>query len=182
MIRWIYVGIVSLVLAGFVHLATVFIVPYVALRGAYHRMIETVPVNTMTQLDKPEALQSLLPSQDPAFELALCRYDLAAGPLSVKVPVTPAYTALAFYDYRGGGFYAINDRAAGRKVIELELMTLAQKAQLPDDEEITAADRLIVASPTSTGLLLVRALVAEPGQRPQVRQALKLSSCVRQQP
>lgn len=181
MIRWLYSAVVALFLAGFVHLASVFIVPHVASRGPYDRTVEAVPSNTMTLLDKPDATQSLLPEQDPSFVLALCRYDLAAGPLSVKVPVTPAYTALAFHDRRGVAFYAINDRAAGRKIIELELMTFAQKAELPDDEEITAADRLIVVSPTSTGLLVVRALVAEPGLREQARRALSQARCERQQ-
>ena len=40
--------------------------------------------------------------------------------------------------------------AAG--MIELDLMTAAQRAELPEDEDITAADRLIVNSPTTTGL------------------------------
>ena len=58
---------------------------------------------------------------------------------------------------------AINARAAGRRVIELDLMTADQHNDLPDNEEITAADRLIVESPTNTGLIVIKALAAEPG-------------------
>jgi uncharacterized membrane protein len=107
----------------------------------------------------------------------VCRYDLSDGPLKLAVPVSTAYTSVSFYTRRGVAYYAINDRAAGRRVIELDLMTSAQRSNLPDDEEITAADRLIVESPTETGLILVRALAPEPGLMPVARTALGKANC-----
>ena len=64
------------------------------------------------------------------------------------MPVSPAYTSVSFYTRFDVAYYAINDRAAGRRVIELDLMTAEQRSELPDDEEVTAADRLIVELPT----------------------------------
>ena len=43
-------------------------------------------------------------------------------------------------------------------------MTEAQHADLPEDEDVTAADRLIIDSPTATGLIVLKALAA--GARP----------------
>ena len=106
---------------------------------------------------------------DPAFAAAVCRYDLSNGPLKLTAPVSPAYTSVSFYTRRGVAYYAINDRAAGRRVIELDLMTTAQRAELPEDEEVTAADRLIVELPTDTGLIVMRALAPEPGLMPMPR-------------
>ena len=88
-----------------------------------------------------------MPFMDPAFASAVCRYDLSEGPLKLTVPVSPAYTSVSFYTRYDVAYYAINDRAAGRRVIELDLMTAAQHEQVPEDEEITAADRLIVELP-----------------------------------
>jgi uncharacterized membrane protein len=62
-------------------------------------------------------------------------------------------------------------------VIELDLMTSAQRAQLPEDEEVTAADRLIVESPTATGLILLRTLAPEPGLMPVAHGALEKATC-----
>ena len=82
-----------------------------------------------------------------AFASAICLYDLSQGPLKLTVPVSPAYTSVSFYTRNNVAYYAINDRAAGRRVIELDLMTRAQHDQVPEDEEVTAADRLIVDFP-----------------------------------
>ena len=74
-------------------------------------------------------------------------------------------------------YYAINDRAAGRRVIELDLMTAEQHNQMPEDEDITAADRLIVESPTSTGIIAIRALAPEPGLMPTAQNTIAGARC-----
>src|SRR5262249_19700143 len=61
--------------------------------------------------------------------------------------------------------------------IELDLMTEAQHDDLPEDEEITSADRLIIDSPTSTGLIVLKALAAEPGLMPQAQASLNAARC-----
>ena len=93
------------------------------------------------------------------------------------MPVSQAYTSVSFYTRNEVAYYAINDRSAGRKVIELDLMTEAQHAELPEDEEVTAADRLIIDSPTATGLIVLKALAPEPGLMPQAQASLAASSC-----
>ena len=56
-------------------------------------------------------------------------------------------------------------------------MTSEQRAELPGDEDVTAADRLIVESPTPTGLIVIKALVPEPGLLPAVQSALAAAKC-----
>jgi uncharacterized membrane protein len=176
-IRWLAWGFAGLVLGGIVHLATVLLLPATATRDAYSRLAPLVPPNTMTLLPQPTPSATPLPFLDPAFATAVCRFDLSAAPLKIQATATQAYTSLSFYTPRGIAFYAINDRAAARRAIELDLMTPEQRAQVQEDEEVTAADRLIVESPTATGLVLVRALAPEPGDMPIVRGALSQAQC-----
>jgi uncharacterized membrane protein len=84
---------------------------------------------------------------------------------------------VSFYTRNDVAYYAINDRAAGRRVIELDLMTPEQRVGLPGDEDVTAADRLIVESPTLTGLIVIKALAPEPGLLPLAQAALKAARC-----
>jgi uncharacterized membrane protein len=131
----------------------------------------------VTQLPAADPSNTLRPYLDPAFATAVCRYDLSGGPIKLSVPVSQAYTSVSFYTRNELAYYAINDRSAGRKVIELDLMTEAQHNALPEDEEITAADRLIIDSPTETGLIVLKALAPEPGLMPQAQASLVASSC-----
>ena len=180
MIRWLLLLLGGALLGGVVHLATVIILPRTATQDAYARLTPIAPVNTVVALPIPSPEKAVMPFMDPAFASAICRYDLSEGPLKLTVPVSPAYTSISFYTRYDVAYYAINDRAAGRRVIELELMTPAQHEQVPEDEEITAADRLIVESPTPTGLIAIRAMAPEPGLLPAAQSAVAASRCMRQ--
>ena len=132
---------------------------------------------TVTALPAPTPDNALMPFMDPAFAGAVCRYDLSKGPLKFRTPVSLAYTSVSFYTRNDIAYYAINDRAAGRRTIELELMTPEQHAELPEEEDVTAADRLIVESPTVTGLIAIRALAPEPGLMPMARGTVAAARC-----
>ena len=171
---WLISG---LLLGGIVHFAIVLYLPRTATQHAYARISAITPVNQVVPLPAPAPGKALLPLMDPAFVAAACRYDLKDGPLKLTTPVSPAYTSVTFYSNRDVAYYAINDRAAGRRTIELDLMTAAQRAQLPDDEEVAAADRLIVESPSQIGLIVLRALAPEPGMVSAASAALAGARC-----
>jgi uncharacterized membrane protein len=175
--RWLLWILAGALLGGIVHLVTVLVLPRNATQDAYSRLAPVAPVNSFVSLSAPGSQASRLPFSDPAFATAVCRYDLSGGPIRLAAPVSAAYTSVTFYTRRSVAYYAINDRSAGRRVIELELMTTAQRAKLPDDEEVTAADRLIVESPTQDGLIVLRTLAPEPGQMPVARAAAAAAKC-----
>lgn len=177
MIRLAFTIIVGVLLGGVVHLVSVLALPRIGTQDAYSRLTPMTTVNAVTQLPLAEPGNSPMPFMDPAFATAICRYDLTDGPLKLTVPVSQAYTSVSFYTRNELAYYAINDRSAGKKVIELDLMTEAQHDELPEDEEITSADRLIVDSPTTTGLIVLKALAAEPGLMPQAQASLNAASC-----
>jgi uncharacterized membrane protein len=177
MIRWLLWIMGGVLLGGIVHLATVLMLPSTATRDAYSRIAAITPLNAVVPLPAPTPDKAPMPFMDPAFSTAVCRYDLSSGPLKLTTPVSQAYTSVSFYARQGAAYYAINDRAAGRRVIELDLMTTEQHSQLPEEEDVTAADRLIVDSPTRTGLVVIRALAPEPGLMPATQSALAKAQC-----
>jgi uncharacterized membrane protein len=177
MIRLVFTIIAGLLLGGIVHLVSVLVLPRIATEDAYSRLTPITKLNAVTQLAAADPTNALMPYMDPAFAVAICRYDLSGGAIKLKVPVSQAYTSVSFYTRNELAYYAINDRSAGKKVIELDLMTEAQHNDLPEDEDVTAADRLIIDSPTATGLIVMKALAAEPGLMPQAQASLAASSC-----
>ena len=177
MIRMVLWLLGALLLGGIVHLATVLLLPNLATQDAYARVSVIAPVNAVVPLPPPTPETAIMPFMDPAFAVSVCRYDLSRGALKFSVPISQAYTSVSFYTRGDVAYYAINDRAAGRRVIELDLMTVAQRADLPENEDITRADRLIVTSPTTRGLIVIRALTPEAGWTPAARNALAAARC-----
>ena len=79
------------------HLSSVLLLPRTATQDAYTRLAAAVPANSMVPLPAPTPDDAVLPFMDPAFASAVCRYDLAGGPLKLRVPVSQAYTSVSFY-------------------------------------------------------------------------------------
>ena len=177
MIRLLFTIIAGVLLGGVVHLVSVLALPRIATQDAYSRLTPMTKLNAVTPLPLADPNNAPMPFMDPAFAIAVCRYDLTTGPIKLAVPVSQAYTSVSFYTRSDVAYYAINDRSAGRKVIELDLMTEAQHAELPEDEDVTAADRLIIDSPSATGLIVLKALAPEPGLMPQAQASLAASRC-----
>jgi uncharacterized membrane protein len=177
MIRLLFTIIAGVLLGGVVHLVSVLALPRIASQDAYSRLTPITKLNAVTALPLADPGNTLMPFMDPAFATAICRYDLSGGPIKLAVPVSQSYTSVSFYTRSDVAYYAINDRSAGRKVIELDLMTEDQHADLPEDEDVTAADRLIIDSPTATGLIVLKALAPEPGLMAQAQASLAASSC-----
>ena len=181
MIRLLFTIIAGLLLGGIVHLVSVLALPRIATQDAYSRLTPITTLNSVTALPLADPNNALMPFMDPAFANAVCRYDLSQGPMKLTVPVSLAYTSVSFYTRYDVAYYAINDRAAGRRIIELELMTVDQHNQMPEEEDVTAADRLIVESPTLTGLIAIKALAPEPGLMPFAQNAIAAAQCKRQE-
>jgi uncharacterized membrane protein len=177
MIRWLLLLLGGVLLGGIVHLATIIILPHTATRDAYSRLTPLAPVNKVVPLPAPTPDKAVMPFMDPAFANAICRYDLTSGPLKLSVPVSIAYTSVSFFTDRDIAYYAINDRSAGGHGIELDLMTEAQHNAMPENENVTAADLLIVESPTTTGLIAIRALAPEPGLMAKAQNAIDGATC-----
>jgi uncharacterized membrane protein len=134
-----------------VHLSTVLAMPRTAKQDAYSRLAPLAPVNVLTPLAAPTAADAVMPFMDPAFAVAVCRYDLTAGTLKFTAPVSQAYTSVTFYTRNSMAYYAINDHAA--------------------------ADRLIIDSPSATGLIVLRALAPEMGMLPTAQATLAQAQC-----
>ena len=177
MIRFLLWLVGGVLLGGVVHLVTILILPSMATQDAYSRLAPLAPVNKVVPVPAPAPDKAAMPFMDPAFAMAVCRYDLTAAPLKFSVPISQAYTSVSFYTRSDIAYYAINDRSAGRRAIELDLMTAAQHGDVPDNEEITAADRLIVESPGPTGLIVIKALAAEPGLLASAQSTLAAAKC-----
>jgi uncharacterized membrane protein len=171
---WLLGGVL---LGGVVHLVTILMLPSMATQDAYSRLTPLAPVNKVVPVPAPAPDKAAMPFMDPAFAMAVCRYDRSHAPLKFSVPISQAYTSVSFYTRSDVAYYAINDRAAGRRVIELDLMTPEQHSDAPESEDTTAADKLVVESPSTTGLIVIKALAAEPGLLAAAQNTLAAAKC-----
>ena len=90
MIRLLFTIIAGVLLGGIVHLVAVLALPRIATQDAYSRLTPLTKLNAVTALPPAEPGTTPMPFMDPAFAVAVCRYDLSSAPIKFTAPISAA--------------------------------------------------------------------------------------------
>lgn len=182
LIRAAYLVALSLTLAGLVHIGSLLGVPRVATLGPYDRLAKLDADGRFVVLPDEGDAADLLPFRDPAFVTAACRFDVSAGPVTLRAVLPSTYGAVAVHNRGGLPIYALNDRAAAEGAVELTILASDDipAAELEEPSEERPALRIV--SPTMTGFILVRLFAPAESARPALRALASKATCGRAEP
>jgi uncharacterized membrane protein len=165
-----------LVVTGLAHIASTFALPRLARSDVFSRLEAEAPVNTLAAIDDQAMRQ--LPFVDPAFALAVCRYDLADGPLRIRVPLSETFLAIVFAEYHRGIFSSVSDRAATGGSLDVVLATQAQLDRITKlDEEDQAVEEIRIVAPRVQGLAIMKVFADRPSSRERAAAVLRDARC-----
>lgn len=174
MIRWLLWTLAGVLIGIVVHLATIIALPRLSAQTGYQR---AEAVSATTGFTVLSADKTPLPSPDPAIVTAFCRYDLGNGAMHLHVPVNAGFLSISFYTPAGLNYYALTDRAAANGVIDLGLYTPSQLALARAQEGPDLPGDLRLQAPQQRGLVVLRALIPEPGAKAEVERGLAGATC-----
>ena len=168
-------GVVAM--TGIVHIVSLFAMPRLAPKDAFSRVSTIAPLFKIWPV--PSASRDQLPFEDPATELAICRYDLRQGPLHMTGTLQPDSLMLFTFSARYGQiFYSMTDRGASRGRLDVLVLTQAQLDSIETAEsgdELPAELRIV--APTNEGFVLVRTLAEQQGDVPEARRRVTSIGC-----
>jgi uncharacterized membrane protein len=175
--RLIVTLISTIIIACTVHLATILILPYVAPQDVWSRLDKRGAPGAFHILPASMPGQTADPYADPAIVMAICRYDLEKS--SFRVSGEPAlwYWGLALHTNRGFIYYSINNRAIGDGALDLRILNEEDYAVKQQEEVEEAAQEFVVASPSTRGYVVLRALVPEASAREQIEENFRKVKC-----
>ncbi len=168
----------ALLLAIAVHLAYILFVPRQQMAAMMDQFSALAGVNKLAVV-APEALDRVLPEADPALAYAVCVFDLSAGPVLVKAKIPFGYWLVSLYAPNGDSFYSLNSRQADVKSLDVVIRdrTSAADNRAGAAPQAGADNQVTVKSPSSRGLVLLRARVPTPALGPRIRADLAASAC-----
>ncbi len=164
-----------LIVAGLVHIATIFLLPRLAEKDAFARISAIAEPHKVVLL--PDGAGG--PFDDPALAQGVCRFDLAQGPLRLRATLAPDPLMLfSFHARHGQIFYSMTDRSATRGKLDVLLLTREQLnvVEASDPEDELPQDLRIIA-PTLEGFLLFRALAEFPGEMGDAKARIQSLTC-----
>lgn len=179
LMRIAYLTTLSLVLAGLVHIGSLLGVPRVATAGPFERLAGLGADMRFVALPDEGDGADRLPFRDPSFVTAVCRYDLAGGPVTVRARLPSTYGAVSFHNRTGQPFYALTDRAATNGMVEVTMLTADDLAAADVEDPAEGRPQLRIVSPTQEGFVLVRLFAVGESARASLRETAEGAACER---
>lgn len=157
-------GLGIVMIAGFVHIVAILLMPYVAPHDGFARLAPLGKIGELVLLPHVEPGHETTPYSDPAIAQGLCLFDLDKGPLFVHGNIAAGgLVTLSFRTRSGRIFYAMTDKATQRGNVDIRVVTAAQRETLEsDDDEETPLQELRVVAPEKIGFVLISAFVPFP--------------------
>lgn len=176
--------IATTLIAGIVHIVSILLMPVVAPRDALARLNEYA-AGTGTRpgvllLPSIASGSALLPWEDPAFENAVCLYDLGKGPLRVHADADGEdFLGLSFHASAGRVFHSMTDRSAIKGGIDVVVGDAAQIEALrsADDAETPPPQEIRLTSPARRGFVLIRSFAKRQSDHARARERLRGVRC-----
>lgn len=157
----------ALAIAVLVHFAAIYAVPRVLMGVAIER-IGAGGFNAWRLSDRVTAASRQIVRPSPDFAYSACAFDLSRGPVVITATPWDAYWSLSLYGANSDNFYVIDDREAHYGA---EITLVRRGAEHPDNAAI------VVESPSTRGIALIRRLAPTPSAYNQAKQVASEDVC-----
>jgi len=158
MIRFLTYLFAGIVLGGIIHISVILIMPNLSTHNAW-TSIERVASPNQIKVIKREAhaLRAAL-DLDPAFVYAVCRVDLADGPVALSGSMPANFWTAALIGPEGEVPYSTNSRTNNNRDLKIGIFTVQQAEMLISEEIDIDPDLQIIRVPSEKLAAIVRVL------------------------
>ena len=121
-----------------------------------------------------------MPNMAPDVRYAVCLFDLSDGPVRLRARIPNELWLIAFYTPLGENFYTVIGADMNRA--DVDLIVTEKDQPVPDvgvDSTETFDNVVVVSSPVTKGVALIRAPLAGPSRSAEAERALKATYCGR---
>lgn len=167
--------LIGLVGAGIVHIAVIFALPMLAQDNNWGRIARSVEVFESATVAQDN--RDIFPFFDPAFEISVCRFALAGGPVRVTAQANAAFWSSAIFTRAGDNAYSINQRSALDNRLDLALGSQEQLDEARIAGFFDENPSIPVPFTASDGYVVLRAVAEEPSLSDKARNFVTTLSC-----
>ncbi|WP_343314774.1 hypothetical protein AAIB41_01690 [Brucella sp. BE17] len=170
-LRLILLGLIG---AAIVHICVLLLVPVYSEMNAWLRIEYITEPYRFHPLDKNTGV---IGNPDPLVEEALCRFDLADGPVRIMANGDMPYWSLSVYAPNGDNLYNFNDNVSNEHRLDLILADPLGMASLRVAGTQADGQSLLVTQNIGEGAVVLRVFVQDATWKEQARAFFDEAQC-----
>jgi len=168
----------ALLLGGVIHITATLAVPMVSSGNAFLKLRGTLPLNRMVLLPPPAPSTQPLPYMAADAVYAMCRYDISVDSLLVTALLAHTGWTLSLHTPQGDNYYVMPAQSLRRNEVSLVVVPGGDHlGEFKPAPRRVSTQETQVPSPSSEGLVVVRAPLKGLAWRAETEALLRRSSC-----
>lgn len=174
--------LLALVAGAVIHIVATLIIPKLATGTAWYRIAASLPANRMLVLPQATPTSQILPFVGPDVRMAVCRFDVGNGPVSITATLPDRGWTLGLYTPAGDNFYAIPAQDFRRTEVRFTLTPPEEKFLGVFDWGRRPVDTTgsTIAVPATQGLVMLRAPMRGRAYTSEIEAVLARAQCAPQ--
>jgi len=148
--------IVSLVLAGIIHLSIVLLIPKYGTRDAWTYLSGKTSMFNFTPLNSQESGFAIT-EVDPFFKHGVCRFELNEFALKMLGPKSDLIWSASVFNESGTIVYSLNNRTAIDGKLDLLILNPLQTLQLRESQSELLETSVVIETDLKYGFVVLRA-------------------------
>ncbi len=173
-----HTALAALVAGGIIHILATLVVPRLAPASTFQRLTQSLQMNRMYVLPQATRDTQVVPFLEADLRLAVCRYDVTDGPISLSVTLPEKGWSLALYSSQGDNFFVLPAQEMRRSNLSLTLVPPPEKLfglfNWGRTANTTATE---IQVPAPRGLIVVRAPLRSRSHAAEIDSVLQKAQC-----
>jgi len=168
----------TLLLAVFIHILAILLIPRFQMSHASNEIAAIFPENKLTRLfDQNLQSTPALKNLDPNFDYAICRFNVSNTAIEIALQAKSIPTEIIIYNNRLQPIYSTNDKSRQGNVLRVLLVSDKQIIQLREELPQTAQNAQFFKVENETGLAVIRIFSARQSLSAEIDAIFDKAKC-----
>ncbi len=176
-LRYIYLAICGIVLAGIIHISIILLIPDYGSRDAWNIISAKNDLWSFRIFSEDDDANNALEDTDPYLRLGACTFDLDDSGLQFTGGQSKIFWSLSVFDQDGKVIYSLNNRTSIDNKLDLVVLNPLQMIQLRESPPELIERSVVVEADIGKGFVVLRQFQDNPAEKGAVDAFMNQVKC-----
>ena len=177
--RYLYMLVCGLILAGIVHISVILLIPNYGSRDAWNIISQKNDMWKFSNLSGGADGTSALEDTDPYIRMGACTFDLDEAGLRLIGKETTGFWSVSVFDQGGSVIYSLNNNTAINNKLNLIVLNPIQMITLRESPAEEIENAVIIEADIGKGFVVLRKFQRDVSEKDAVDDFLSNAKCMK---
>lgn len=176
-IRYLYILVSGIILAGIIHISIILLIPNYGSRDAWNIISANGEMWEFHTTSKDGRLAGTLEDTDPYFKMGTCAFNLEEAGLRLTGGKSTSFWSLSVFDQGGAVIYSLNNQTAFDNQLDLVVLSPFQMIALRENPPEIIERSIVIEADIENGFVVLRQFQGDKLNKLDVDEFLGTARC-----